>query len=77
MRTAMADFRQLHARGAGSMEHRAYDADGSILGGRYVEAGGPRTVEEELEDLYRDPAVAAVHVRAVEYGCFLMETRRL
>lgn len=55
---------------------RAYDAAGAILGGRYVEAGGPRTVEEHLAELYRDPAVAAVHVRAVEFGCFLLETRR-
>ncbi|WP_414639806.1 hypothetical protein [Actinocrinis sp.] len=26
--------------------------------------------------MYQDPAVAAVHLRAVEFGCFLMETRR-
>jgi hypothetical protein len=56
---------------------RAYTADGRILRGRYVEAGAGRpTIEEELEELYRDPAVAAVHLRAVEFGCFLLETRR-
>ncbi|MFE2432863.1 DUF1203 domain-containing protein [Streptomyces sp. NPDC059373] len=56
---------------------RAYTADGRILRGRYVEGGAGRpTIEEELEELYRDPAVAAVHLRAVEFGCFLLETRR-
>lgn len=55
---------------------RAYDAAGSILGGRFFEGAGSADIEAELEDFYRDPAVAAVHVRAVEFGCFLMETRR-
>lgn len=57
---------------------RAYNADGSILGGRLVRQGAEATapIEDELEELYGDPDVAAVHVRAVEYGCFLMETRR-
>ncbi|MFI6511809.1 DUF1203 domain-containing protein [Streptosporangium sp. NPDC050855] len=56
---------------------RAYAADGRILKGRYVEAGdGHPSIEEELDDLYRDPEVAAVHLRAVEFGCFLLETRR-
>ena len=57
---------------------RAYNAEGSILGGRLVaeddEAATP--IEDELEELYRDPEVAVVHVRAVEFGCFLMATRR-
>jgi hypothetical protein len=55
---------------------RAYDADGSILRGRYIEAEHASIVENGLAELYRDPAVAAVHLRAVEFGCFLMETRR-
>lgn len=55
---------------------RAYDAGGGILRGRYVDAGTGWTIEEELDALYRDSDVAAVHVRAVEHGCFLMETRR-
>lgn len=54
---------------------RAYSADGSILGGLLLDGGTP-TIEEGLDQLYRDPRVAAVHVRAVEYGCFLAETRR-
>ncbi|MER5968921.1 DUF1203 domain-containing protein [Streptomyces sp. NPDC002055] len=64
---------------------RAYAADGRILGGRYKEsdgsaparsAGGRTALEKELEELYSDPEVAAVHLRAVEFGCFLLETRR-
>jgi hypothetical protein len=55
---------------------RAYDADGSILGGRLIQEGVLPTIDDALEDFYGDPAVAVVHVRAVEYGCFLMETRR-
>ena len=55
---------------------RAYDADGSILGGLLVHEGSLPTIEDALDGLYRDPAVAVVHVRAVEYGCFLMETQR-
>ncbi|MBL1100938.1 DUF1203 domain-containing protein [Streptomyces coffeae] len=54
---------------------RAYSADGSILGGLLLDGGTP-TIEEGLDQLYRDPRVAAVHVRAVEFGCFLAETRR-
>lgn len=64
---------------------RAYSSDGRILGGRYVESDGRSMqrpddgrlmIEEELDELYRAPEVAAVHVRAVEFGCFLFETRR-
>ncbi|MEU4895981.1 DUF1203 domain-containing protein [Streptomyces sp. NPDC044780] len=55
---------------------RAYSAEGGILGGRLLDGGEP-TLEEGLAELYRDPRVAAVHVRAVEFGCFLAETRRV
>ncbi len=55
---------------------RAYAADGSILGGLLLDGGTP-TIEEGLEQLYGDPRVAVVHIRAVEFGCFLAETRRL
>lgn len=55
---------------------RAYGADGSIITGQFVQEDVLPSVEDALEDLYRDPAVALVHVRAVEFGCFLMETRR-
>ncbi|MBB5937272.1 DUF1203 domain-containing protein [Streptomyces zagrosensis] len=35
------------------------------------------SLDEALEQLYSDPRVAAVHIRAVEYGCFHAETRRV
>lgn len=55
---------------------RAYDAAGGILRGRYLRDGQGPPVENALEEMYRDAAVAVVHVRAVEHGCFLAETRR-
>jgi hypothetical protein len=59
---------------------RAYDNDGRIRCGRYLEIGddidGAALVQQELADLYRDPDIVAVHLRAVEHGCFLLETSR-
>ncbi|MFC5244643.1 DUF1203 domain-containing protein [Streptomyces atrovirens] len=52
---------------------RRYSADGRILGGRLVEPGA---FTEALAEAFADPAVALVHVRAVEYGCFLYEVRK-
>ncbi|MFB7597344.1 DUF1203 domain-containing protein [Streptomyces sp. NPDC056160] len=54
---------------------RRYSADGHILGGRLVEAGAAH-FDAALAEAFDDPAVALVHVRAVEYGCFLYEVRR-
>ncbi|MFH9014063.1 DUF1203 domain-containing protein [Streptomyces sp. NPDC017943] len=54
---------------------RRYSAEGHILGGRLV-GGGPDAFEQALTETLDDPAVALVHVRAVEYGCFLYEVRR-
>ncbi|WBO66332.1 DUF1203 domain-containing protein [Streptomyces camelliae] len=51
---------------------RRYSADGHILGGHLVDTGFPAT----LTEAFADPEVAVVHVRAVEYGCFLYEVRR-
>ncbi|MFK0116829.1 DUF1203 domain-containing protein [Streptomyces sp. NPDC090994] len=45
---------------------RRYSAEGHILGGRLVE----QDFEGALREAFDDPAVAFVHVRAVEYGCF-------
>ncbi|MFI0268145.1 DUF1203 domain-containing protein [Streptomyces luteogriseus] len=53
---------------------RRYSAEGRILGGRLV--GEPGAFEQALLEAFDDPAVALVHVRAVEYGCFLYEVRR-
>jgi hypothetical protein len=57
---------------------RAYDAEGHILGGTFVEIPLERVdeVDGALADVFADPAVALVHVRAVEFGCFLVEIRR-
>ncbi|MEV8591385.1 DUF1203 domain-containing protein [Streptomyces sp. NPDC052012] len=53
---------------------RRYSAGGHILGGRLV--GAPDGFEPALTEAFADPEVALVHVRAVEYGCFLYEVRR-
>ncbi|MET8248457.1 DUF1203 domain-containing protein [Streptomyces sp. NPDC005202] len=53
---------------------RRYSADGRILGGRLVER--PEEFRAAFHDAFDDPDVALVHVRAVEYGCFLYEVRR-
>ncbi|MGW3492340.1 DUF1203 domain-containing protein [Streptomyces sp. NPDC001020] len=55
---------------------RRYSRDGHILGGRLVEEGIDEAFEEAFTEAFADPAVALVHVRAVEYGCFLYEVRR-
>ena len=53
---------------------RAYSADGRILRGVQVPAHGP--FEKESEELLADPAVAVVHARAVEFGCFTFALTR-
>ncbi len=53
---------------------RRYSAEGHILGGRLVE--DPAAFDEAFTEAFDDPAVALVHVRAVEYGCFYYEVRR-
>ncbi len=58
---------------------RAYAPDGHILSGRLVEpdpSGAARPAEAGLAELFADPGVALVHLRAVEFGCFLFEARR-
>ncbi|MFJ8104536.1 DUF1203 domain-containing protein [Streptomyces sp. NPDC096132] len=52
---------------------RRYSYDGHILGGALVEVGG---LGEAFRNAFDDPDVAFVHVRAVEYGCFLYEVGR-
>lgn len=53
---------------------RAYRRDGSILGARLV------TPQESpaamIEEVFTDADIAVIHVRAVEFGCFLLEVRR-
>lgn len=57
---------------------RRYSAEGRILGGRLLHL--PEAAEAALDaafaEAFEDSEVALVHVRAVEYGCFLFEVRR-
>ncbi|MFJ8791472.1 DUF1203 domain-containing protein [Streptomyces sp. NPDC102462] len=53
---------------------RRYSAAGHILGGRLVE--DPEGFAPAFTEAFADPEVAFVHVRAVEYGCFLYEVGR-
>ncbi|MFC9686240.1 DUF1203 domain-containing protein [Streptomyces sp. NPDC056948] len=53
---------------------RRYSAEGRILGGRLVTE--PAAIAQAFTEAFDDPAVELVHVRAVEYGCFLYEVRR-
>ena len=59
---------------------RAYRADGSILRGRLASAaemGDRAAAHHVLSELFADPEVAVVHARAVEFGCFTFEIRRV
>lgn len=57
---------------------RAYSAQGHILGGTLIEIPTERAdeVNDALREIFTDPAVALVHVRAVQFGCFMVEVRR-
>jgi hypothetical protein len=58
---------------------RAYGHDGHILGGRIVDVGSEEAaaaVAEAVTDLFADAATAVIHVRAVQFGCFLAEVSR-
>lgn len=58
---------------------RAYRADGSILAGHLLGdhlSADASAAGSLLDTLFADPEVALVHVRAVEFGCFLFEARR-
>ncbi|NYH79550.1 hypothetical protein FHR84_002888 [Actinopolyspora biskrensis] len=57
---------------------RAYSEGGRILGGRLLDTRErTQLAERTADELLADPAVALVHVRAVEFGCFLFEVRRV
>ncbi|MPY36585.1 DUF1203 domain-containing protein [Streptomyces adustus] len=55
---------------------RRYSAQGRILGGELVRTPGDAAFREAFHNALDDPSVAFVHVRAVEYGCFLYEVGR-
>ncbi|WP_419992498.1 DUF1203 domain-containing protein [Streptomyces boninensis] len=60
---------------------RRYTAEGRIEGGTLVHLparpdDAQAVMRHMLVEAFADPAVALVHVRAVEHGCFLYEVRR-
>jgi Protein of unknown function (DUF1203) len=58
---------------------RAYQADGRIRGGRLVttaESADPTAAAAIVAAQFDDPAVAVLHARAVEFGCFQFEITR-
>ncbi|MBM4791248.1 DUF1203 domain-containing protein [Streptomyces sioyaensis] len=57
---------------------RRYDADGHIAGGRLLEIPEEAAAgfDAAFDEAFADPQVVLVHVRAVEYGCYLYEVRR-
>ncbi|MGP4051728.1 DUF1203 domain-containing protein [Streptomyces sp. 2A115] len=58
---------------------RRYNADGEIVGGRLLEIpeGSEEGFDAAFAEAFADPEVVLVHVRAVEYGCFHFEVRRV
>lgn len=52
---------------------RAYDKRGRILGGTLVQ---PQEIETAIKGWFSGPQTELVHVRAVEFGCFMFEARR-
>ncbi|WP_406217850.1 DUF1203 domain-containing protein [Streptomyces decoyicus] len=67
------------ATGAGALRVlRRYNAQGQIIGGRYLEVpeDAPAAFDTALGEAFADPQTALVQVRAVEYGCFHFEVRR-
>jgi len=53
---------------------RAYDAQGSIIGGELVDAGSDQ--EAIAERLLANPAVSFLHTRNVVHGCYMLMIRR-
>ncbi|AVH58723.1 MULTISPECIES: DUF1203 domain-containing protein [Streptomyces] len=54
---------------------RRYSSEGHILGGLLV--ADRDAFDAAFAEAFADPEVALVHVRAVEYGCFLYEVRKV
>jgi hypothetical protein len=52
---------------------RAYDKQGRILGGTLAQ---PDEIQTAMREWFNGPQTALVHVRAVEFGCFMFEARR-
>ncbi|MGW4276330.1 DUF1203 domain-containing protein [Streptomyces seoulensis] len=58
---------------------RRYDAHGHIVGGAcfQIPEDAEAGFERAFDEAFAAPEVALVHVRALEYGCFQFEVRRL
>ncbi|MGP9843677.1 DUF1203 domain-containing protein [Brachybacterium sp. 107] len=67
-----------HARPGALRTLRRYDARGVIHSGALLEIPADATagLDSGLDDAFADPAVELVHVRALEYGCFLFAVER-
>ncbi|MFD9910216.1 DUF1203 domain-containing protein [Streptomyces sp. NPDC059063] len=57
---------------------RRYDSEGRIVGGRLLEIPQNPTVgfDGAFAEAFAEPEVAFVHVRALEYGCFMFAVDR-
>ncbi|MFH8615449.1 DUF1203 domain-containing protein [Streptomyces sp. NPDC017979] len=57
---------------------RKYDAQGRIVGGRMLElpADPDAAIGRALGEAFTEEGVVLVHVRALEFGCFLFEARK-
>ncbi|WP_330177713.1 DUF1203 domain-containing protein [Streptomyces sp. NBC_01498] len=57
---------------------RRYDSEGHILGGHLVELpdDADAALDHALTGAFADPDTAQVHVRDVEYGCYLFRVDR-
>jgi len=59
---------------------RAYSADGQILGGRLLNAdqsGDAAAAAAVISEMLTETEVALVRARALEFGCFAFEARRV
>lgn len=67
-----------HARPGALRTLRRYDDRGFLLGGALLEIPTDTTAgfDSALDEAFADPAVALVHVRALEHGCFQFTVER-
>ena len=67
-----------HARPGARRILRRYDDRGVLLGGALLEIPADTTAgfDSALDEAFEDPAVALVHVRALEHGCFQFTVER-
>ncbi|HEX7349819.1 DUF1203 domain-containing protein [Brachybacterium sp.] len=73
---AMAEYP--HARTGALRTLRRYDDRGQLLGGALLEIPADATAgfDSAIDEAFADPAVALVHIRALEHGCFQFAVER-